>query len=317
MRKPDSLLTQKSIFEKYLHCQTHHLSAFHFSSIFLWQDFFDFEFEIVQEALCVYAHQKDGCFLYLPPLTKSWQHPVVEHCFLKMNKINPRVARIENIEQGQLNELPLTPSLIKRGKGEFKIYPKTQEYVYRKEDLVDLKGHAYKSQRHDIHHFQSQYQALFRPYEPGDYKACLDLYERWAQNRHDKHDDPIYRSMLEENRLVHELALTYREALGLVGYVVETNQKIIAYSFGYSLNSLTFCVLLEVADVSMGGLNAFIFNRFCADEILRPYTLINTMDDFGLPYVAASKQAYHPVQKPVSYTIVDPSITLGIDPERS
>ncbi len=293
MRKPDAWLAQKSLFEKYLNCQTHHLSAFHFSSIFLWQDFFDFKFEIVQEALCVYAHQKGGCFLYLPPLATSWQHLVVDHCFSKMNKINPRVARIENIEQGELNFFDK----------KFKAYPKTQEYVYRKEDLIGLKGHAYKSQRHGIHHFQSQYQALFRLYESGDYKACLDLYGRWAQNRYDQHDDPVYRSMLEENRLVHELALTYREALGLVGYVVETNQKIIAYSFGYSLNSQTFCVLLEITNMVMSGLNAFIFNRFCADEALRSYTFINTMDDFGLPQVTASKHAYHPVQKPVAYTI--------------
>ncbi|MBI3602356.1 MAG: DUF2156 domain-containing protein [Candidatus Omnitrophica bacterium] len=300
MRKPDALLAQKSLFEKYLNCQTHQLSAFHFSSIFLWQDFFDFEFETVQESLCVYAHQKDGCFLYLPPLAppeaglaKLWQHSVVEDCFSKMNKINPQVARIENIEQRQSDLLD----------GKFKTYPKTQEYVYRKEDLIDLKGHAYKSQRHDIHHFQLQHQVLFRPYEPGDFKTCLDLYERWAQRRHDKHDDPIYRHMLEENRLVHELALTYREALGLVGYVVEAHQKIVAYSFGYSLNSQTFCVLLEITDVALTGLSAFIFNHFCAEETLRPYTFINTMDDFGLPYVAASKQAYHPVQKPVSYTI--------------
>jgi len=299
MRNPDTLFNQKTLFDKYLNLQTHHLSPHHFSSIFLWQDFFDFEFEIIDDSLCVYAHQHQGCFLYLPPLAQVGSKVVWQRCFEKMNKINPRTARIENIEQAQLGIL----------NDRYKIYPKLEEYVYQKQDLVELKGHAYKSQRHDIHHFQSHHQALFRPYEQGDLKGCLELYEHWASHRHAQHEDVIYRSMLKENRIVHELALNYQRPLGLVGYVVEISKKIAAYSLGYSLNSQVFCVLLEITDFNNRGLSAFIFNRVCSDEKLVPYTLINTMDDFGLPFVAASKQAYHPKLKPVSYTV-----TLRVSP---
>ncbi len=294
MRNTDTLLARKALFDGYLKLQTHNLSTFHFSSIFLWQDFFDFEFEVVEESLCVYAHQKGGCFLYLPPLSKAWQPRVVEHCFSKMNRTNPKTARIENIEQMQLEAF----------EDKFKAYAKLEEYVYQKEDLIGLKGHTYKSQRHDIHHFQLHHKALFRPYEEQDFKDCLVLYEHWARNRHNKHGDAVYRSMLEENRIVHELALKYQGSLDLVGYVVEVDKKLVAYSFGYLLNQQTFCVLLEITDVNIVGLSAFIFNRICAQEELRDFSLINTMDDFGLPYVAASKQAYHPKLKPVSYTVI-------------
>lgn len=295
MRNADCLLAQKALFEKYVSLQTHQLSAFHFSCLFLWQDFFDFEFEVMDGNLCIYAHQPRGCFLYLPPLGRSWESSIVERTFLKMNKINARVARIENVEQEQ----------VPRGQGElkFKSYPKSQEYVYRKQDLIELKGSAYKSQRHDINHFQAHHQTLFRPLEERDFKSCMDLYQRWARNRHDKHADPVYRSMLEENKIVHELALRYHKPLGLVGRIVESGQKIMAYSLGYPLNSKIFCVLLEIIDVGFGGLGAFIFNRFCADEALKSYAFINTMDDFGLPHVAVSKQAYRPFLTPLSYTL--------------
>lgn len=289
MRNIDGLLAQKALFEQYAGLQTHQLSSFHFSSIFLWQDFFDFEFQVIEDNLCIYAHQNKGCFLYLPPLSKTWNPSIVEHCFLKMNKINPRTARIENVEESPVSA--------------FKIYPKTREYVYRKQDLIKLKGHAYKSQRHEINHFQAHHQALLRPYQDQDFKSCMDLYRRWAKNRYDKHEDSVYRSMLEENRKVHELALSYHEVLGLVGRLVENDKKIVAYSFGYPLNSQIFCVLLEIIDTGLTGLGAFIFNRFCADEALEPCVLINTMDDFGLPFVAASKQAYHPFLTPISYTM--------------
>ncbi len=292
MRNPDALLAQKPLFQKYLKASTHQLSTYHFSSIFLWQDFFDFEFETAEGSLCVFANQKGASFLYLPPLGEH-KRSVVDHCFSKMNKVNPRTARIENVEEDGVGLF----------KNDFKIHTKSSEYVYKKEDLIELKGHDYKSQRHDIHHFQSHHTSLFRPYEERDFEDALRLYEDWAKSRHDKHEDEVYRQMLQENRIVHELALLYYKALGLVGYVVEIDKKIAAYSFGYSLNSQIFCVLLEISDVSNTGLSSFIFNRVCADEFLREHTLINTMDDFGLSYVAASKQAYSPVQRPVSYII--------------
>ena len=293
MRNIVGLLAQKALFEEYRALQQHELSSSHFSAIFLWQDFFNFEFQLIDQSLCVFAHQQGASFLYLPPLGKTLGNSVVAQCFAKMDQINPRTARIENIQQSQLQSFD----------DSFKAYPKAQEYVYQRQDLIDLKGHAYKSQRHDIHHFQMHHQGLFRPYEERDLKGCLKLYEDWAKNRAEKHTDEVYRSMLHENRTVHELALVYHKPLELLGFVVEINQKIAAYSLGYMLNSQTFCVLLEIADVSITGLNAFIFNRLCASEGLGQATLINTMDDFGMPFVAASKQAYHPIAKPVSYTI--------------
>ncbi len=293
MRNIEGLLAQKTLFEKYKSLQSYELSPFHFCSIFLWQDFFDFEFEVIDQSLCIFATQAGACFMYLPPLAKTLEISVVEKCFTKMNQINPRTARIENIQQSQLQFFD----------DSFKAYAKTQEYVYRRQDLIDLKGHAYKSQRHDIHHFQMHHQGLFRPYEESDLKSCLRLYEDWAKNRSAKHSDEIYRSMLEENRVVHELALSYHKPLGLRGFVVEEDKEIVAYSFGYLLNSQTFCVLLEIANVHMTGLNAFIFNRLCASEDLRAISFINTMDDFGMPFVAASKQAYHPITRPVAYII--------------
>ena len=293
MRNPEHLLAKQPLFNQHVRLQTHHLSTYHFSSIFLWQDFFEFEFELIEDSLCIFARQKGSCFLYLPPLSVAHKHAVVETCFAKMNKVNPRTARIENIEQNHLDFF----------EGSFKVYSKLEEYVYEKQALMELKGQAYKSQRHDIHHFQAHQEALFRPYEQTDLKACLSLYESWAKSRHDKHEDDVYRCMLQENRITHELAFIYHEALGLNGYVVEVEGKIAAYSFGYSLNCDTFCVLLEIIDINTTGLAAFIFNRVCSEEKLRPYRFINTMDDFGMPFVAASKQAYHPTKRPVSHTI--------------
>ena len=61
------------------------------------------------------------------------------------------------------------------------------------------------------------------------------------------------------------------------------------------------CVLLEVADRTIAGLATFIFRGFAREAAGRGYELMNTMDDAGLPSLARSKRAYHPLRLVPSY----------------
>ena len=71
MTKPDDLLRHKKLFDEFARRRPHQLSVFHFSSVFLWQDFFEFSFEVLDDYLCVWAKHAFGTFLYLPPLGKA------------------------------------------------------------------------------------------------------------------------------------------------------------------------------------------------------------------------------------------------------
>ena len=66
--KDSGLLEQKALVESFLTQGPRPLSGFSFVSVFAWCDFFDFEFKMIGKSLCVFAHQEEGCFLYLPPL---------------------------------------------------------------------------------------------------------------------------------------------------------------------------------------------------------------------------------------------------------
>jgi hypothetical protein len=54
--------------------------------------------------------------------------------------------------------------------------------------------------------------------------------------------------------------------------------------------------LFEVADRSIPGLAQFIFRECCREAARRGHEWVNTMDDSGLPSLARSKMAYHPVR---------------------
>jgi len=291
------LLDQKSLVDSYLAREKRLLSSFSFVSIFAWGDFFDFELSIIDEALCIFAQHPTGTFLYLPPLNTDLSASTIEKAFKKMaqGKALKAVNRIENIPENLL-------SVFKAA--EYNQYTKPAEYVYRKEDLVALSGNAYKSQRHDCNHFVTHRPGYsFMPYSDADRQACLRLYEQWASARAAVHSDDIYCSMLEENRLVHERLLQFWKELGLLVRVLKIEGRLVGYTLGFPLNESTFCVYGEIADLKIQGIAAFLFRSFCADKALASFEKINTMDDFAMPQVAFSKQAYHPSEMAISYTI--------------
>ena len=291
------LFDKKPLLDSYLNLGPRPLSSFSFVSLFAWADFFEFEFKMIDESLCIFAKGQAGCFLYLPPLGRGLGPSVIEAVFRHMSPTErPKaVNRIENIPGNLLSSFD---------PGSYNQYLKPAEYVYRKEDLVLLKGNAYKSQRHDRNYFAAHQKAhSFGPYEETDFDACMVLYERWAQHRRESHTDEIYRAMLQENRLVHERLLKFYQELGLVVRVLKAAGEIIGYTFGFALDEDTFCVYAEIADLKIAGAAAFMFNKFCADDELKDSSRINTMDDFAMPNVARAKQAYHPLELVPSFSV--------------
>ncbi len=291
------LLDQKVLVDAFLNQGDRSLSGFSFVSIFAWCDYFDFEFKTIGNCLCIFAHGQAGCFLYLPPLGKNLAASTIYLAFKHMSQGgDPKpVNRIENIPGNLLSSFP---------QGSYNQYLRPAEYVYRKEDLVTLKGNAYKSQRHECNNFMAkQGQLALEPYSNDDLFACMELYERWADDRASTNSDEIYRSMLIENRQVHARLLKFWEPLGLIVRVLKKDKRLIGYTFGFVLDDNTFCLYAEIVDLEIPGTAAYMFRSFCADEQLKIFSRINTMDDFAMPKVARAKESYHPSEMVDSYSV--------------
>jgi len=295
--KEELLLSEKSLVDSFLNQGPRPLSSFSFVSLFAWCDFFDFEFKMINSCLCIFAHGDSGCFLYLPPLGKNFDSSTIDIVFKHMAQTGKlkAVNRIENIPGNLLSAF---------GSSSYNQYLKPAEYIYRKVDLITLKGNAYKSQRHDCNFFIAHHRAhSFEPYTDADFDSCMGLYERWAADRAKTNKDEIYLSMLQENRLVHARLLKFWQALGLIIRVLKVDGQIIGYTFGFAIDADTFCVYAEIADLKIPGTAAYMFKSFYAGKGLADFSRINTMDDFAMPNVARAKQAYHPSELINSYVV--------------
>lgn len=292
------LLKRRRLFDGYLNRRTHQLSVYHFSSVFLWQEFFDFDFETIDRHLCVFASHNLGTFLYLPPLGPELNPSIIERSFEHLNRVNRNrsFSRIENVAEEDLKHFDS-----KR----YKITEKSKDYCYFRVDLTGLKGNAYKSKRSSYNHFITNHSQEFVDFGPHWEEDCDRLYDIWAQNRRDRTQDEVYRAMLEQNRGVHRLIRRYCDELGFVGRVVLVDGKPQAYTFGYPLNGDTFCVLVEITNLDIKGLSVYVFSRFCGEECLKPFQWINVMDDFAMDNVARTKESFHPKKYFMSYVVTE------------
>lgn len=274
------------------------LSRYGFAPHYIWRDFFDFYWTIIDDQFCLFAKQDGDYFMPILPMGRSLNRKVIRQTYLFIHEANraKQIARIENVPGDMI------PFLGELG---FHAIQKETEYLYETSALIQLKGNRYKSKR-------STYNVLLRNhptvqvcrYQLDHLPGCLALYESWQGERRRQFHDDVYRAMLEDSEYAHRIGLMDSERLGLVGRVVFINGALKGYSFGYPLGSEIFCILFEVTDLNVKGLAQFLFREFCREQ--ERYRWINTMDDSDLENLKRVKRSYRPVKQLPSYNLFLP-----------
>ena len=274
------------------------LSRYAFAPHYIWRNFFDFYWTVIDDQFCLFANQDGDYFMPILPMGVALNPKVIHQAYgftLEANRAQ-QIARIENVPAN------LIPSLQEMG---FHAVQKETEYLYETAALIQLKGNRYKSKRAAYNALIHNYpDAQLQPYQPAHLADCLALYESWQQEREAQSHDAVYQAMLEDSRHSHRTGLMNYEKLGLVGRIVFIDGLLKGYTFGYPLNGDIFCVLFEVTDLRIKGLAQFLFREFCREQAA--YKWINTMDDSGLENLKRVKLSYRPARLLTSYNLFLP-----------
>ncbi|MDD2866281.1 MAG: phosphatidylglycerol lysyltransferase domain-containing protein [Candidatus Omnitrophica bacterium] len=287
-------LSDRGTFERYLSKTRRPLAAYAFANIAVWRRLFTVRWALVHEALCCFFENGAGCFMYLPPLGDPGEE-VLKECFRFMEEKNHNrdISRIENVAPEDLARF---------GRGPFRHYKKCDEYIVRRKDMVALAGNRYRHQRNLCNYFEKHYQARMRAYRPGDRRAVLDLYDRWAAAKKQKGSDAIYRAMLDDSRQALVVMLGALSSLKVKAVVVECGGRPEAFSSGFLLSGGKFCINFEFADLAFKGIAAYTFREF--SRLCGPCEEINIMDAVGLDNIRRTKEMYHPAQTVSNYTVL-------------
>jgi len=300
-------LQEKNKIEAFLKKANPPLGVYSFAYIYIWKDFFKFYYAVIKDALCVFAQDEGGVFLYFAPLGEKIDKDIIDECFRIMARFNKNecLSRIENITDRD-REIYLNAG--------YKSYPTFKTYIYERSELTALKGNKFKHKRASVNFFQKHYKSSYIRYSKEHFQACLNLYRVWSKERllkyrdgnPDEHPDvhrgSIYGAMLEQSFFAFRAALCDYQKLGLEIRAVLIDNKLKACSIGYVLKKNTFCIIFEVADLKIKGLAQFIFMRFCQE--LSEYKYIDAMDDSGLENLSVTKLSYKPIKIEQAFNIV-------------
>ncbi len=280
-------ISDKKLFDKYLSYARHDLSVYNFANIYTWNKLYKISWSVFDDNLCIFFRDKIGCFLYLPPLGRKLSSAAVKKSFEEMNKVNKNkeISRVENIAQAELDFFSAQ---------NLEIVPKCSEYVCDRQALAGLRGNKFKSKRSSYNYFIKNYKYDLHAYQLKYRKPCLDLFELWSAQRKLEARDKIYKGMIDDSKKCLEIILSQYKRLGISGYVVFIGKKIKAFTFGYKLNTDTFCVLYEITDLSIKGIAQFVVREFA--QSLKGCKFINIMDDSCLENLKTVKLSYHPVK---------------------
>ena len=161
------------------------------------------------------------------------------------------------------------------------------DYIYRAEDLRELKGKKYHSKRNHLNRFYGNNWE----YSPISEKNFDDLIEfaTLSYNQNGGYDDE---SSVSEQFAINTYFNNFHE-LELKGGIIRVDGAIQGFTIGEPLNSDTFVIHIEKANPNIQGSYAAINNEF-AKASSSGFLYINREEDLGLEGLRKSKKSYYP-----------------------
>jgi len=273
------------------------LAEHSFSWIYLWDSCYkDIEWKKINGNVCLFLTFEDKRYVWGPILPGNKLNETLNECFKLCEEYNSK----NSIKKKPA--LMYIPEELKKEYEKiegFEIKEQNQDYAYKCEDIIELKGDKYKSKRNLRNYFLKNYKFDVEDYKKEKhFNECLNLLKTWEKQKSesiskedkDKLDYDIY-----ANKKILELA----NKLSVNGIVVYVNGKIEGYTFGEKNNNI--CVdFFEKTNLEIKGLPVYIYGEFLKRMGCE---IVNAGEDWDIGYLKKIKLSYKPHLIKKSYTL--------------
>ena len=290
-------IENRPVLEEYLQGFEYKTSGLSFSSLYMWRDSNQFNWELVGDYMCVcgvsHLELEEGIELpfMFPPLTKtgSYEKKSLRETILKAKDIFE--------EQGYPFSLRLVPAHLREIISEavpelvWEDDRPNYDYIYRTEDLINLSGRKYHTKKNHLNYFKKtfQYEYITLTSDMAE-DAMRFIAEFNARKDVPEHEMELLRMEEEAMRDVFENL----EAVGYRAGAILLDGKIEALAVGGKLGSDMITEHIEKANSTIRGLYQAINNEFCKHEAA-DVTYINREEDMDIPNLREAKLSYRPV----------------------
>jgi hypothetical protein len=277
------------------------LSDYSFANNVIWLAQASGFYQIIEGCFCLFALNGNGLTMLLPPLGEpSRQRRALKICVKIMDLYNPSPyqARLDFVYKDFLKVLErdadgLSPQI---GDERWQLEETIPDYIYRTEDLIELRGNAYKTKRNEINQFRRAHPShALLPFSKAHRDAALELLNSWVQNRLRALPDGRVEEFLfnlEMERKAIQRAIALYDELNLEGLSLFIDGKLEGFTFGERLNRDVANVLIEKTNFNIQGAAQYLFREFT--KVFSDCTYINVGDDLGFENLRRVKMSYRP-----------------------
>lgn len=287
-------LEHRPLLEEYLQGYDYKTSGTSFSSLFMWQEINQFSWQIIGDYLCITGNshlaEDEEPFLF-PPLTKTGTYDPLSlaYTILEAKKLFDAKGFHFSIMLLPFHMLDIIKSAMP-GLMEYVADRPNFDYVYRTQDLIDLKGREYHPKKNHLNYFKSHYEYEYVTLTSAMKEEAMQFIREFNLR---KNLPPHEMELLRMEERAMEIAFENLERVGYMAGAIRINGKIEALSIGGVLNRNTVTVHVEKANIEYRGLYQAINNEFCK-HVASTVKYINREEDMGIPGLRKAKLSYNP-----------------------
>ncbi|MBC8534423.1 DUF2156 domain-containing protein [Yeguia hominis] len=252
-----------------------------FGTLYLWSSTYDTQICRYRNSLII-RYSDEETYAYDVPVGDGDLHEMIEATIADA-QAHGKKYRLWGITDA---EMPLVEA---SEPGRFFYYPERDhfDYVYRTEDLAELKGRKYHSKRNHLARFRKMYPSYtFELLHAGNLADCLPVARQWCC------ENGCGEELRMENCAIAK-ALREFDALHLEGGLIRIDGAPVSFVIGEALNPDTIDLHFEKALSGYEGLYAAINQEFAAN-LLGKYQYINREEDMGSEGLRKAKLSYYP-----------------------
>lgn len=288
-------ITHKALFDEYFQKFPPEISEFTFTNLFMWRNYYNFLFMEYRDHLVLFSYDYlknrrkpinpdiKNYLYFFPPIGPSPDEIIVE-IFKNFGDVEvhrvPQEICDKLVENEKFDKLNLD-CLEDRN---------NWDYVYNKEEILNLGGNKYRQNRRWLQKFFNTYDYDFKLLTKDLIEKCKELQLEWCIMKACTEDE----SLEAEQAAIYE-ALNNFEALGFGGGILCVDDKCAAYTFGEMINNKTLVIHIEKAHMEYEGsyqaINNFFLKNYCVDAIL-----VNREQDLGIEGLRRAKESYKPIR---------------------
>ncbi|MBA4416550.1 MAG: hypothetical protein C0392_01370 [Syntrophus sp. (in: bacteria)] len=264
-----------------------------FTNLFIWRSHYRFKWSLYKDWILILCNDAPGEAYGMMPIGPPGRGDAVmmflEWLHREKGVVTPSVERADKrlvLELEETRGLTIEPA-----RDQF-------DYVYLRDDLVQLGGNKYRSKRNHINKITRNYSFTYEPLEERHLGACLELQLKWCQAR--RCEDDL--SLLSEWGAIREILSNY-SLLDLKGGVVMVDGNVEAFTLGELLNDQTAVIHIEKANPEIAEFYTVV-NQQCAEKCWGDVQYINREQDLGVPGLREAKLSYNPHHMVEKYRII-------------